>query len=319
MTYAAPVTIAGFEMSGNTGNEVAVNATVNDVDLETATVTRGSGITATNLSNAFSANNFVIGGTKSDALTNNEYYEVSLQSKNGLSLSLDQITFNIRRSSTGPNAYQWQYSLDGFATPGVDIGAEGSYTDTATNGASMTPIDLTTEADLQKIPVGHTITFRLYAWGATGGPGTFAIGRQIGDDLAFVGTLGSGALASFEPQGLDGDEPSLAATTLSTDLNIALLDRGPGIGGSALNDGFSSNAYTIAGTKTDAINQGDYLQITLEAKDNYRASFSEILFNIRRSSTGPNAYQWQYSLDGFATLELILAQKDHTLEQKQMD
>ena len=110
--YAAPVTVAAFELNGSLGSEATVNATTNDTDLENVILSRGSGITPSALSNAFSATSFVVGGLKSNAITNNEYFEVTIQPKNGKSLSLNSINFNLRRSGTGPNAYQWQYSFE---------------------------------------------------------------------------------------------------------------------------------------------------------------------------------------------------------------
>jgi hypothetical protein len=98
---AAPVTVAGFEMSGFLGNEATINATNNNTDLETVIVSRGAGITPAALANALSSNNFVVAGNKASATTTNEYYEVALQPKNGMKLSLERIQLNVRRSATG--------------------------------------------------------------------------------------------------------------------------------------------------------------------------------------------------------------------------
>ncbi len=301
ITNAAPATIAGFEMAGLLGTEVTFNATTNDANLQTAAISRGAGITPSALANAFSSTGYVAAGTKADAISNNEYFQVVLESKNDHRLNLNQINYVIRRSGTGPNAFQWQYSLDNFATAGVDVGAEGSYTGTATNGVAMPAIDLSVIPALQNLSSGTKVTFRLYAWGASAGTGTFAIGRLAGDDLAFVGEVLPNKLAAFEFAGANGDQVSSSATTQESNLATVVLTRGGGLLPSFLLNAFSGTNYTDYGTKTDAINNNDYFELTFEADDFYRLNFNDLHFNARRSSTGPVSYQWQYSLDDFAT------------------
>jgi hypothetical protein len=298
---AAPATIAGFEMAGLLGTEVSFNATTNDVNLQTATISRGAGITPSALANAFSATGFVAAGTKADAITQNEYFQVVIEPKNDHRLFLTTLNYVIRRSGTGPNAFQWQYSLDGFATAGVDIGAEGSYTGTATNGVAMPAIDLSAVPALQNLPSGTKVTFRLYAWGASAGTGTFAIGRLAGDDLAFVGEVLPNKIASFELLGQNGDEATVDATYSDPEVKTVTLSRGNGIIPSILFNAFSARNYTFGGTKADAIADNEYFELTIEAEDFYRLNFNDLHFNARRSSLGPVSYQWQYSLDGFTT------------------
>ncbi len=298
---AAPATIAGFEMAGLLGTEVTFNATTNDLNLQTATISRGAGITPSALGSAFSSTGYVAAGTKANAIAQNEYFQVVIEPKNNHRLFLTELNYIIRRSGTGPNAFQWQYSLDNFVTAGVDVGAEGSYTGTATNGIAMPAIDLSVIPALQNLPSGTKVTFRLYAWGASAGTGTFAIGRLAGDDLAFVGEVLPNKLATFEFAGENGDQVSSSATIQETNLSPVVLTRGAGLLTSFLLNAFSSTNYTAYGAKTDAINNNDYVELTFEADDFYRLNFDDLHFNARRSITGPVSYQWQYSLDDFAT------------------
>jgi len=189
VSLAAPVTVVAFEPNGLTGSEVTFNATTNEANLNIAILSRGPGITPASLANAFSSDTFSSGGTKATAISNGDYLQLAIGAKANHRVSLSSIDFNVRRSSTGPNAYQWQYSLDGFATAGIDVGAQGSYSGTENNGLAMPKIDLSGVANLQNVIAGTTITFRLYAWGATTGVGTFAIGRLAGDDLVFEGNV----------------------------------------------------------------------------------------------------------------------------------
>ncbi|GEM_PF-4451235 len=59
---AASITVAAFELNGSAGTEITVNATTNDTDIETVSLSRGSGITPAALANSYSATAFVVGG-----------------------------------------------------------------------------------------------------------------------------------------------------------------------------------------------------------------------------------------------------------------
>ncbi len=298
---AKAATIMALDTAGLAGNEATVNATTNDPNLQTVTLSRGSGINAVALANAYASTAFVVGGNKAAAVSNAECLQFTLEPKTAYRMSLSAINVNIRRSGTGPNAYQWQYSLDNFATAGVDVGAVGSYVGTEANGAAMPTVDLSGVSALQNVASGQKVTFRLYAWGATGAAGTFSVGRLAGDDLVVMGDVSLNKIAAFDPVGRNGDEVDFSATTLDALLESARLTRGSGIEPSFLLNAFSSRHFTLNGSKTDALAGGDYIQTSIRAKEFYRSQFNGINFNLRRSSTGPVAYQWQYSLDGFAT------------------
>ncbi len=301
VSNAAPVTVAAFELNGLIGDEATVTATTNDTNVYTAILSRGSGINPSVLNNAFSSTAFVVGGTKTDAISNNEYYQFELETKSKYKLSLNYINLNLRRSPTGPNAYQWQYSLDGFATAGTDVGAEGSYTGTENAGLAMPQVVLSGIPSLQNLESGTRVTFRLYAWGSTNSSGTLGIGRLAGNDLLINGSVDLILAAGFDPNGLLGNEATFNSTTTHVRLNTSTLSRGVGINPSALANAFSATTFVVGGTKADAISNNEYFQVQIEANTGYNVSLNYIFFNLRRSATGPNAYQWQYSLDGFST------------------
>ena len=229
---AAPINIAAFEPAGLAGSEVTFNATTNDANLNTVILSRGAGINPSALVDSFCSNAFASGGNKANAISTSEYLQLAISPKPNYKVSLSSIDFNIRRSSTGPNAYQWQYSLDGFATGGIDVGAQGSYTGTDTNGLAMPQINLSGVANLQNVVAGTVVTFRLYAWGATNGSGTFAIGRLAGDDLVFKGNVDPLYYVSGTTDLTDG-------STIAIALNGVLQ---PGLTGTVL-----SGAWTIIG------------------------------------------------------------------------
>jgi len=183
--------IAAWEFNGNTGDEVTVGATTLNANLTATSVNRGAGLNVSALSNAFSSTNFTASGTFTDAVTNNKFIQFTINTVSGFRVSLSTLDANFRRSSTGPNAFQWQYSLDGFATAGVNIGSAISYTLTSTNGDAQAQINLSAIAALQNVENGITITIRLYGYGASATGGTFALGRLPGNDLAIGGTIAS--------------------------------------------------------------------------------------------------------------------------------
>lgn len=297
----AAVTVMALDTAGLAGNEVSANATTIDPNLQSVSVTRGGGINPVVLANAFSSTAYVVGGNKAAAITNAEYLQFTLEPKTDYRMSLSALNINIRRSGTGPNAYQWQYSLNNFATAGVDVGAVGAYVGTEANGVAMASIDLSGVSALQDVPSGQRVTFRLYAWGATGAAGTYAIGRLAGDDLVVTGQVSKKKIAAFELAGQTGDQVTYNASTLDALAEQAVLSRGLGIEPSFLLNAFSSRHFTLNGFKADAVGNGDYMQAAVRAKEFYRLYLGGIDFNIRRSSTGPVSYQWQYSTDDFSS------------------
>lgn len=180
--------ILGWEFQGNTGSEVFVDATTKDDNLQSSIIFRGSGIQATGLGNAFNSNNFQ-SPTLQHAIDNDKYLEFAIAANNGYTVSLSTLDANFRRSGTGPQWFQWQYSLDGFTTSGIDIGAAVNYTGSGTNGNSQAQIVLSGIPALQNVTAPTEITIRLYAWDNTNAGGTFALGRLSGDDLAIGGTV----------------------------------------------------------------------------------------------------------------------------------
>ncbi len=180
---------------------------------------RGAGIGATNLTAGFSSNNWAgAGASRQNAIDTNQYYQFGFTVIPGGSVSLSQLEVGLRRSAiAGPMNYEWQYSLDGFATSGTTISVSGSpYYATGTftyygrssgsggvpadfnymsadlagqgNGNAMPPLDLTGITALQNITAGSSADFRLYAWGDGAGAttNTVALGRNLGPRLSGV-------------------------------------------------------------------------------------------------------------------------------------
>ncbi|MBK7692627.1 MAG: hypothetical protein IPJ31_16480 [Bacteroidetes bacterium] len=180
-----------FGVPASLGNEVTYNATTTAPNSTMSVLSRGAGISAASLARAFSATNFAASGTKANALATDQYFSFSLTANPGFQLSLSTLDVKLRRSGTGPSTYVWRYSNDGVNF--FDIGVDMPFTSTNTEGEVQPQIDLSSIPALQNVLSGTTITFRLYAWGATAVGGTFAIGRTptglTNNCLAIGGTV----------------------------------------------------------------------------------------------------------------------------------
>ena len=180
-----------FGSPASTGDELSYNATTNHSQLNISVLSRGSGINTSALARSFSATNFTANGSKANAISTNQYFSFNIQAIPGYSVSLSTLDVRLRRSATGPTAYVWRYSVDGVNF--FDIGTDISFTSTA-DGVDQAQLNLSAIPALQNVPNASIINFRLYAWGAPGSGGTFAIGRYAAgittNSLAIGGTVG---------------------------------------------------------------------------------------------------------------------------------
>jgi trimeric autotransporter adhesin len=213
--------IAAWQLNGKAGNETSIDASTLNSNLNTSTLMRGNGLNVSALANVFGSTNFTVSGTKADAITNNKYITFNINAKSGFQVSLSTLDVRFRRSGTGPNAFQWQYSLDGSTftdLSSVDI----SYTSTTTGGDAQTQINLSSITALQNVSSSTSIIFRLYGWGATATTGTFGIGRSLTSgatdySLAIGGSVnavGGTATPAFSPSA--GTYTSAQNITLSS-------------------------------------------------------------------------------------------------------
>ncbi len=102
---------------------------------------------------------------------------------------------------------------------------------------------------------------------------------------------------------------SVEASTVDAGLSGGLLTRGPGLRAAGLTDGFSADMWNTTGgaipasaSLANAISMGEYFQFSFSVKENFNASLTSLGFSLRRSAgAAPSNYQLQYSLDGFAS------------------
>ena len=125
----------------------------------------------------------------SSALSNGDYFQWSITAQNNYSLSLTSFgILNLYRSNTGPANVALFSSLDNYAT------ALGSLSSISTSNTSPTSGTTLFGSNPITLNSNQTITFRLAAYGATGGGGTFRIKGNNTDavnDFTILGTATS--------------------------------------------------------------------------------------------------------------------------------
>jgi len=151
----------------------------------TAQITRGSGVTAGDtLSNSFIGSGWVDPSLNAAILNNRHFTFGTGGDIYPEIIDIKWMNAYHYRSAAGPAWYQWVYSLDNFATPGIPIGDSVNFTDIDLSIPQY--MDTHTILDMQSI---GSINFRLYAWGATDTSGIFGLGPNPGGYSFSLGGL----------------------------------------------------------------------------------------------------------------------------------
>ena len=259
-----------FGSPASLGSEATYAATTVAANVNPSNLSRGIGVTATALARAFSANAWDASATEGGAITNNEYFQFTVSASVGFQVSLSTIDCRLRRTSTGPNAYQWRYSLDG--TNFTDIGSDVVFTSTL-DGVDQAQVVVSGIPALQNVAAGTTITIRVYAWGASAATGTFAFGRygtgNTTNSLAIGGTVSSAGGC-----GITVGTPSTACDALTPgvdtyDLSIPYTGVSPGT--TVQNNGVSG---TVNGSNPAVTSNGTIVISNINEGDAYNVTFT---------------------------------------------
>jgi hypothetical protein len=213
---ATPFTL-GYDMSiiGDTLADI-VPATVTGSGVKGFNLTRGPGINATSLINGYSANKWNGAVTLEDAIAQGKYYQWGFTTEAAVSLQMMDVY--LRRSGvTSPMNMEIHVSFDGFATPGIVVSRFNYYGRRSGTAPKVDPtltepffymhaelagrpneptdlgdpiptVDLSQFPQLQGIPAGVEVTFRMYAWGnaSTTESNSLALGRMKGPEITGV-------------------------------------------------------------------------------------------------------------------------------------
>lgn len=210
-----PDFVLGFDFS-DVPNEsvISVTPTLVAEGLSASDIVRGPSLGVTGLTRGFSANTWnsinntnktPTAASRDNAILTGDYFEFAITVEPGYVASLVTLDASLRRSAVNAAMnFEWQYSVDGFGTPGVTIMPQGPIWDqlgwtqstftylgrtsgtapgtvtpyawmvqdvpgrpntTTSPGDPIPTIDLTTIAEMQNVVGPKTITFRLYGWG----------------------------------------------------------------------------------------------------------------------------------------------------------
>jgi hypothetical protein len=140
------------------------NGQIVDPNCTVSGISRGSGIFGKNANNRYNATSW-----DSTDLDSNKYFEYTITPKAGKKIDFLSFSFVGQVSSKGPTHFAFRSSIDGFSTDIGTIVATGS-TVFLSNPAFQN--------------IAAAITFRIYAWGAIAGTGTFSI-----NSFNFDGTI----------------------------------------------------------------------------------------------------------------------------------
>lgn len=287
-------------------NVVASNAPVTSLpatriadELTASDLGRGPGIGAAGLWYGFGANRWNNPNSayepstpnRANAIARGDYFEFAVTIAEGSSLSLYSLDASLRRSALNSALnFEWQYSLDGFATDGITIlprgliwselgintstfkyqgrtsgtarervepyewiigDVPGRPDTTTTPGDAVPTIDLTIIEALQGLNGPATVTFRLYGWGnANTGDGN-TVGLGRVNGPRVRGTIGEAVVS-----------PTLTITRVGSDIRIAWPTSATGFGLKTSSSLPSVNWTDVAATPTV---EGDQNVVTLPA------------------------------------------------------
>ncbi|MFZ4581219.1 MAG: FISUMP domain-containing protein [Paludibacter sp.] len=220
-SWAQTIAAWQFGTPASAGDEEVQVATMYNPHIMPPELTRGDGVQAYSLPRGFSSINWMISGTDNygSAVSNNNYYEFTIQSEAHYQVSISSIAARLRRSANGPSRYQWAYNVNnaGF----VQIGSSYStLADAVDEGELVTTLNTASIADLQNTSAyAIPIVIRLYAWYALEETGTFAFGRTpVGtstNSLAINGTV-TPVIAKPIPSTLSASSTNDASNIQST-------------------------------------------------------------------------------------------------------
>jgi len=169
-------------------------ATTANANLIVGGLTRGSGITTGGSAGAAAWGGVNFAGTdEASAISGNDFATFTITANAGNMVSFTDIpAYNIRRSGTGPTTGIWQYQVGSGSF--TDIGSAITWgSNTTGTGNSKPAIDLSGISDLQNVPAGTTVTFRIVNWSG-GASGTWYINNiSAGADLQVEGTVSPAA------------------------------------------------------------------------------------------------------------------------------
>ncbi len=215
MCFIGQAQILTFEFNGLSGNEASAVSNSNDANLSTSTITRGSGLTASNNANRFNAQSWATTSI-ANAVSGNDYMEFTITPNSGYEFNVTTMVFNVQRSGTGLRGIALRSSVDSYA---ANIDTEMAIAD----NTSVQTITFTVSQ------TGNTaaVTYRIYGWAeATGGSGGF---EGSGNDIIVNGTVVSSCTDAVDTANIQSPTSSPQTITVGDTFNVTAQTFEPGV------------------------------------------------------------------------------------------
>lgn len=173
LSFSYGQTIALWEFdSQTTATTTPANGTVSDATWSTGTVSYTTGNSGSATDKAISTTGF-----NSASINTAKYLQFTISPNANFAMSLNSISFFDQKSGTGPTSWVLRSSLDGYMS---DLNAPSPGSTSAAFPASPQAVEL--GINFQNITT--SVTFRLYAYGASSSAGTWRL-----DNLTVDGSL----------------------------------------------------------------------------------------------------------------------------------
>jgi hypothetical protein len=101
---------------------------------------------------------------------------------------------------------------------------------------------------------------------------------------------------------ITGDDPGLqnpytASLYVASNSSASGIGQGSGISGKSGDDRYNASGWDTTGS----LDANDYLTFALDANDGYRINFESFVYTGTASASGPTAFAFRSSLDGFSS------------------
>jgi len=276
-------------------------------------LTRGAGLATTGspIANAWGAVNWA-GAANQDAT-------FTVSANPGYTVSFSVFNLSYRRSNTGPNAGTLEYTFGSSSTYTV-ISTLTSLTSTVTTGVPITPVNLSGIPDLQNVPPGTVVKFRIFPTGGSS-VGTFYVFGSAGMSLGGTVTTSASAFTSTITQTAPVLCHGQAAATLSVNATGGTLPYtytwSPSGGNAAVASGLTAGVYSCVVTSassattmsTYTVTEPAALSSTLSAQNNvscFNGTNGSATYTVD-GGTLPYTYSWSPSGGNAATATNLTA------------
>lgn len=308
-----------FNTLNTVGSEISNLSSETSGGLFNSTLLRGSGVKVNGLAKGMGSikdtdKNTTISAAKDDAIANDDYFEFDVTPRPGKKISLSEIEYVVRRSSTAaPKTGTWMYVIEENGVAGAlkNITEDITFTNgvTLNAGYQQEPISLANVQDLQNIGSGKRVLLRLYFWGATTSTATFGLGPYSvnnSNSLVLNGDLESVAddnvILSWSAGSLSGETVTFTSTQKTNAVATSTISRGSGLEASSLSKGYSSRTnsnldFSNITDQASAVASNSYLEFSIAINAGSKVSLETIYAKLRRSGAGAKNYIWSYSID----------------------